>query len=175
MTVSARIFVNEGTFGILDAGEVPIETADWSQSLLVPMAQGAIVLTGINTGHVTVQVDAIPQQGDVDNGGWEENARARLWAPTGGLRVESLVHGAHESLSLLSEAGPGWYEVEIKARGRHFEPDGTNLESAEAYLISAWPSSDTLPPSNTASPSLQADDTEADDQQQRLLRGGAAM
>ncbi|MGW6949477.1 hypothetical protein [Streptomyces xanthophaeus] len=36
MTTSARIFVNEGTFCILDAGEVPIETADWSQNLLVP-------------------------------------------------------------------------------------------------------------------------------------------
>ncbi|MFD9303388.1 hypothetical protein ACFWCB_12155 [Streptomyces sp. NPDC060048] len=45
MTSAARIFVNEGSFGVLDAGEVPIETADWSDGLLAPMVQGAIVLT----------------------------------------------------------------------------------------------------------------------------------
>ncbi|MFF5447284.1 hypothetical protein [Streptomyces sp. NPDC012888] len=43
--------MNEGTFGIFDAGDVPVETADWSGDLVAPMARGAMVLTGVNTGN----------------------------------------------------------------------------------------------------------------------------
>ncbi|MGW6877379.1 hypothetical protein ACWGHA_34190 [Streptomyces xanthophaeus] len=171
MTTSARIFVNEGSFGILDAGEVPIETADWSQNLLVPMAQGAMVLTGINTGNVTVEVAPADEP---RNENWEEAVSTCLWAPAGNLRVESLIHGAHYGLPLLSADGPGWYQVEVKARGRHLERDGSNLESTESYLISVRPSPGPRTASDTTTHHLQETAAEADALRQRLIRGGGS-
>ncbi|MBT1184886.1 hypothetical protein OHU17_35140 [Streptomyces goshikiensis] len=116
----------EGTFGIIDDGDVPIETVDWSRGMIAPMANGALVLTGINTGNVQVRVASDrTQQSSPDNEVWEENVSAHVWAPKGNLRIESLVHGPHPDLPLLSTAGPGWYEVEVKARGREANPDGS--------------------------------------------------
>lgn len=166
----ARVFINEGSFGIFDAGEVPIETADWSNDLVAPLTQGAVVLTGINTGNVTVEAMALGAPADdLDAGTWEEHARVRLWSPEGRLRIESLVHGPHPDLPLLSIVGPGWYEAEIRARGRELERDGSNLASAEQYLIVVWPVRDSLP--------LPSRSNEGEEEPQllrnRLLRGQA--
>ncbi|MDJ0383216.1 hypothetical protein [Streptomyces sp. G-G2] len=164
------MFVNEGTFGILDDGEVPIETIDWSHGIIAPMSNGALVLTGINTGNVQVQVEsgstATPS---ADNELWEETGRCRIWAPRGKLHIESLVNGPHQDLPPLSIAGPGWYEVEVKARGRHLNPDGASLEPSECYLIQARPDTNAPPPITRAAPVPARDDEET--RRQRLLRG----
>ncbi|MFB7781212.1 hypothetical protein ACFC1D_00680 [Streptomyces vinaceus] len=51
----AEVFVNEGVFGILDLGEVPVESVDRSGRLIARMSAGALVRTGINTGNVHVE------------------------------------------------------------------------------------------------------------------------
>ncbi|WP_406087610.1 hypothetical protein [Streptomyces virginiae] len=173
MTAAARVFVNEGTFGILDAGEIPIETADWSQGLLVALEQGALVVTGINTGRVQVWVRALDEAPPPETGGWEETSRSRICAPEGQLRVESLTHGPDQHLPLLSAGGPGWYEVEVKARGRSLAPDGCHARSGEHYLITAWPSPDRSPfPARKPRAGEQEEDPQAAERRQRLLRGG---
>ncbi|MER7823096.1 hypothetical protein ABTX85_11090 [Streptomyces sp. NPDC096097] len=171
MTAAARLFVNEGVFGILDAGRIPIETADRSQGFLVTMEQGALVVTGINTGGVQVRVHALDEAPTPEAGSWEETARSRICAPEGRLRVESLTHGPDEHLPLLSTGGPGWYEVEVKARGRSLEPDGCNARSGEQYLITAWPSPDRLPVPAPTPRAGHDEDPQAAERRQRLLRG----
>ncbi|MFJ3841779.1 hypothetical protein ACIPY6_40620 [Streptomyces sp. NPDC090054] len=129
----AQVFINEGIFGILDHGEVPIESVDWSGSLIAPMSAGAMVRTGINTGNVRVEVYTWASAHSAEE--WEEVATARVWSPTGSLRVESVVDGPRLDLPVLSTAGPGWYELEVKARGRGLSPDASVLESAEEYRV----------------------------------------
>src|SRR4051794_39976676 len=53
-----QVFVNEGTFGLLVDGMIAVETADWSNGLVAPMYQGALITTGINTGYVEANVTA---------------------------------------------------------------------------------------------------------------------
>ncbi|MFH8635492.1 hypothetical protein [Streptomyces goshikiensis] len=170
MGVLPQVFVNEGTFGIIDDGDVPIETVDWSRGMIAPMANGALVLTGINTGNVQIRVASDrSQQSSPDDEVWEENVSAHVWAPKGNLRVESLVHGPHPGLPLLSTAGPGWYEVEVRARGRQANPDGSVLQSSESYLIVVRPDTSSLPPGESVTP--MPVDSDAELRRQRLLRG----
>ncbi|MEU3342828.1 hypothetical protein ACWCQ1_50655 [Streptomyces sp. NPDC002144] len=51
---AAQLLVAQGTFGVLDSGDIPADTADWSNGLAAPTAHGAIILTGIHTGDVQV-------------------------------------------------------------------------------------------------------------------------
>ncbi|MCX5079179.1 hypothetical protein OHA84_38200 (plasmid) [Streptomyces sp. NBC_00513] len=168
MTIhQAPVFVNEGTFGIFDHGEVPIESADWSGDLIAPMSAGAMVRTGINTGNVQVEVRTGPSQ--VSSGEWEEAATAQVWSPTGSLRIESVVDGPQSELPVLSASGPGWYELEVKARGRRQAPDASLLESAEAYLITLRPVPEKTPPAPAGADTAPDPDEEA--RRRRLLQG----
>lgn len=51
MTTTHHVYVPEGTFGVLDAGEFPVRTADWSNGPTVPMSQsqGPLIVTRIHT------------------------------------------------------------------------------------------------------------------------------
>ncbi|MEV7579053.1 hypothetical protein ACIRUY_29725 [Streptomyces erythrochromogenes] len=162
----APVFINEGIFGIFDDGQVPIESTDWSGSLIAPMSAGAIVRTGINTGNVQVEV----RTGDSSDspGEWEEEATVLVWSPTGNLRIESVVSGPQLDLPILSTSGPGWYELGVEARGRRQDPDASVLESAEAYRVSLRLSERTAPASASTA-ALPDSDEEA--RRRRLLQG----
>lgn len=162
----APVFINEGIFGIFDGGEVPIESADWSGSLIAPMSAGAIVRTGINTGNV--QVEASTGGSPDVSGQWEEMATVPVWSPTGSLRIESVISGPHPDLPILSTSGPGWYELEVKARGRQQDPDASVLESAEAYRVSLRPAPERGTPAPASTSALPDSDEEA---RRRLLQG----
>ncbi|MFF8271445.1 hypothetical protein ACF059_29260 [Streptomyces sp. NPDC016562] len=168
MTIhQAPVFVNEGAFGIFDHGEVPIESADWSGDLIAPMSAGAVVRTGINTGNVRVEVRT--GTSPVSSEQWEEEATALVWSPTGSMRVESVVDGPRSELPVLSASGPGWYELEVKARGRRQAPDSSLLESAEAYLITLRPVPEK--PAPVPDRASTAPDRGAEARRRRLLQG----
>ncbi|MEV7526472.1 hypothetical protein [Streptomyces sp. NPDC091371] len=163
----SKLFINEGIFGIFDNGEVPAETADRSGGLIAPMAAGAMVRTGINSGNVHVRMetgDPVSSPGE-----WEEEARALIWSPTGSLRIESVVEGPGLDLPILSASGPGWYEVEVKARGRRENPDASVLDSAEAYQVRLRPAPGATPPVPTSTSSETDPGEEA--RRRRLLQG----
>ncbi|WP_030965134.1 hypothetical protein [Streptomyces sp. NRRL S-378] len=166
-THQAPVFVNEGTYGIFDHGEVPIESADWSGDLIATMSAGALVRTGINTGNVRVEVQT--GTNEQSSGEWEEEATALVWSPTGSLRIESVVDGPQLDLPVLSDSGPGWYKLAVKARGRRQAPDASLLESGETYLISLR-----LVPEATApipARSAAAPDPDEETRRRRLLQG----
>lgn len=79
-----EVFVGEGTFGLLDEGEIPVHSADWSNGLIAPMLQGgALVRTGIRTGSVCVRVQAQQEPAtEIDaSRPWEEVVEASVAAP----------------------------------------------------------------------------------------------
>lgn len=139
---SGRVHVGDHGFGVLDKGEIPIETVDYSNGLLAPMSVGAMVCTGIDTGYVRVRVviragppEEIDEDGDVP---WEEIVEADVYAPCGQLRVDSLPHGPVADLPVLSAAGPGRYRVRAHARGRDTAFDMVQ-DDVEDYLLVVWP------------------------------------
>ncbi|WAU81470.1 hypothetical protein O1Q96_17765 [Streptomyces sp. Qhu-G9] len=140
MTAAHNVYVPEGTFGVLDAGEIPVQTADWSNGLAVPMSHGALIVTGIHTGEIRATATPMngPPPGPADDF-WEEIVEVSVHAPTGGLRVESLEQGLVDGLALLSPAGPGWYRLRVHARGRSTLPDKTSPEPVEDHLVMTWP------------------------------------
>ncbi|MEU3176025.1 MULTISPECIES: hypothetical protein [unclassified Streptomyces] len=140
MTTTHNVYVPEGTFGVLDAGEIPVQTADWSNGLAVPMSQGALIVTGIHTGEIRSAATALagPPASSVD-ASWEEIVEVSVHAPTGLLRVESLEQGPVEELEPLSPSGPGWYRLRVHARGRNVLPDKVSAEPVEDYLLVTWP------------------------------------
>ncbi|MER5510861.1 hypothetical protein ABT052_36880 [Streptomyces sp. NPDC002766] len=105
--MNAQLFVAEGTFGVLDSGDIPIDTADWSNGLAAPKSHGAIILTGIHTGDVQVTaepLDTPPPAGDTTT--WEEIVETSVHCPSGQLLVESLDLGPADELPNLATAGP---------------------------------------------------------------------
>ncbi|MFJ8011021.1 hypothetical protein [Streptomyces sp. NPDC096339] len=163
----SQVFINEGIFGVLDHGEVPIESVHWSGGLIAPMSAGAMVRTGINTGNVRVEVHT---GGPMDSpGDWEEEATALVWSPTGSLRIESVVDGPRSDLPILSTSGPGWYELDIKARGRGRNPDASVLHSAESYRVALRPAPEATTPAPAGTSTLPDSDEEA--RRRRLLQG----
>ncbi|MER5587342.1 hypothetical protein ABT090_37680 [Streptomyces asoensis] len=135
-----QVFVNEGLFGVLDHGKISIQTADFSNSLVVPMASGAFILTGINTGFVHVETRVTSERPDIDVGSWEEVVEVSVYAPAGDLKVESLELGPDlESPHLLSSEGPAWYRLRVHARSRELLRDKVSMEPAENYLLIVWP------------------------------------
>ncbi|MFF7266700.1 hypothetical protein ACFZCL_41460 [Streptomyces sp. NPDC008159] len=141
MSAPLQLFVAEGTFGVLDGGDIPVDTADWSNGLATPMSHGAIILTGIRTGdvQVTAETQSTPTQ-TTDHAPWDEIVEVSVLCESGQLLVESLDLGPAEDLPDLASAGPGWYRIRVHAHGRNTNPDGTDSDPIERYLLTAWPS-----------------------------------
>jgi hypothetical protein len=136
----ATVRVDDTSFGVLDNGEIPIETAAWSNGLVTVMSHGAVITTGIHTGYVRVRVGLTTATPHEDDGSWEEIVEASVHAHQGHLRVDSFERGAVSTLPLLSTAGPGWYRLRVHARGRGREtnPDGVQNDPVEDYLLAIW-------------------------------------
>ncbi|MFD7733414.1 hypothetical protein ACFV6F_23875 [Kitasatospora phosalacinea] len=136
-----KVRASEGSFGVLDAGTVQGDPADYSNGLIIAMLAGARIHTGINMGPVRVTATALRQRPspveDID--GWDEVVEASVYAPRGQLRIESLEEGPVPGLPLLSPAGPGWYRLLVRARGRDGAYDAAVDRPTEDYVITAWP------------------------------------
>lgn len=131
----------DGLFGILDDGELPADTADWSNGLVAVMTAGALIATGVDYGPVRVQTAISSQPPPVadDQDEWEEIIEVTVQAPTGRLRAHSLEDSEFPELPVLSTAGSGAYRVRVHARGRADAPTTAEGDPVEDYLLQVWP------------------------------------
>ncbi|TDD05396.1 hypothetical protein E1292_17170 [Nonomuraea deserti] len=146
---SADVRVSDHAFGLLDGGEIPIETADYSNGLVVLMSAGALLYTGIDTGVVHVGLtlasqppdNLVPDAGTDDNLGasWQDIVEASVHAPRGQLRLDSLDTGPVSDVPLLSPHGPGWYRLRAFVRGRDTHFDAVADAAVEEYHLQLWP------------------------------------
>ncbi|MEU6230563.1 hypothetical protein [Streptomyces sp. NPDC047042] len=137
------VFVSEGTFGLLDNGDIPVHSADWSNGLIAPMLQGgALVRTGIQTGYVRVcaRTEREPTEDIDESRPWEEIVEATVTAPHNLLRLESLDFGPPAPGTLLTTADCFQYRVRVHALGRDVAQSNTTPVPPEEYLLLAWPS-----------------------------------
>ncbi|WP_125264438.1 hypothetical protein [Streptomyces alboflavus] len=181
----------DGLFGVLDAGEIPAHTADWSNGLVAVMSSGALIVSGVSDGpvRVTVATSAGPPPTPSDRGdGWEEVIEVTVHAPTGRLRVQSLERGDVRDLPLLSPHGSGPYRLRLHARGRTIAPDKVCDEPVEDYLLHLWPAGppdetrilraseeierSLCTPAPSPGPDPHAPDARTIVERERLLRGG---
>jgi len=143
MRESATVHVSDHAFGAFDQYEIPIQTADWSNGLVVAMSSGAMVYTGIDRGNVRVTVELRDDEpSDIDPGPWDDIVEASVQSPHGELRVHLLEYGPVDlppPLPLLSHHGPGPYRLRAYVRGRDLHFDAVREESEEDYLLLVWP------------------------------------
>ncbi|MFF9901545.1 hypothetical protein [Streptomyces longispororuber] len=142
-----KVYIPEGSFAVLDHGDIPADTADWSNDFVAVMSAGALIATGIHTGHVRVQAltgppPAAPEEERRMLDEWDEVVEVTVHAPAGDLRTESLHTGPVDDLPLLSAYGSGPYRLRVHARGRDIARDKVRNEPVEDYLLLAWPASD---------------------------------
>lgn len=142
MTVTTdRVDVSYSQYHLVDDSIPTIATPQQfndCNGLMVVLDAGAIVLTGTDTGLITVGVSLLDSEPEFSLDGWEEAVDVSIHAPEGQLGVASLM-GDAPSLPELSTAGPGWYRVRCLARGRVSEFQTISLESTEEHLLLVWP------------------------------------
>ncbi|WP_435229289.1 hypothetical protein [Streptomyces sp. Tue6028] len=140
MTTQHNVYVPEGTFGVLDSGEIPVQTADWANGLAAPMSEGVLIVTGIHTGHIRLAAQALTcPPATLSDDIWEEVVEVSVHASTDRLQIESLEQGPVQGLPFLSPAGPGWYRLRVHAEGRNVLSDQVSTEPVEDYLVITWP------------------------------------
>jgi hypothetical protein len=138
-----NVHVADHSFGVFDRYDIPIETADWATGLVVEMASGAMIYTGIDRGSVRVTTDVrstAPEQ--IDPGPWDDIVEASVHARHGELRIHSLEYGPLDQpppLPLLSPHGPGSYRLRAHVRGRDLRYDAVQTDPTEDYLLTIWP------------------------------------
>lgn len=140
-TPESLVYIAEGSFGLLDAGEIPAHTADWSNGFVATMQCGALIATGTHTGYVRVQAISQHYRPDLSpaDARWDEIVEVTVRAPHGKLSVESLEQGPATGLPVLSSSGAGEYRVRVHAKGRADAFDQSHEEPVEAYLLQVWP------------------------------------
>jgi hypothetical protein len=143
MSAWVNVHVADHLFGVVDRGDIAIETADWSTGLIVVMASGALIYTGIDRGYVRVTTDVratAPEQ--IDPGPWDDIVEATVHAPQGQLSIHWLEYGPFDEpppLPLLSAQGPGSYRLRAHVRGRDLHYDDVQYDPTEDYLLTIWP------------------------------------
>ncbi|MFG2438849.1 hypothetical protein [Streptomyces sp. NPDC048508] len=141
MTDWHQVFVNEGTFGLLVDGLIPVETADWSNGLVAPMYQGALITTGINTGYVEAAVAARESAPVAET--WDEIVEVGVRTQGGNLKLESLMFGPVTDAPIPLPPSPsGWYRLRVHACGRALLRDMVSMDPVEKYLLTIWPGSE---------------------------------
>lgn len=119
----------------------PGRSPDAPNGLVVGGDSGFVaVRTGIHTGCVRVNVQALHDEPPVAHDNWEDVAETSVAVgDPATLMVTSEDASNADSFPNLSAAGPGTYRVRVHARGRMLDYDGSESRSREEYLIQVWP------------------------------------
>ncbi|GGU42885.1 hypothetical protein [Streptomyces violascens] len=138
------------------AGDVP-EFGGWDYSgfngLIASLDAGriahpgqfAVVMTGTDTGGVTVTLDVRNQPPEqVDTDAWDDVVEISLDCPGEYLAVTSDCE-ADEELPDFTDAQPGPFRIRVHARGRDAGEEASlndidgDAEPVEEHLVIAWP------------------------------------
>jgi hypothetical protein len=138
------VWVSHHQLLVTDSDEIGIETADFSNGLIIIMGHGATIHTGIHTGNVRVQASSLPgPPPQPDPGPWEEIVEASVYSSTGHLGID--VHYPDPGYDTVRQfpdfatAGPGWYRLRAHAHGRDTPHDAAQEAPLEDYLLLCWP------------------------------------
>lgn len=141
-TATAAMHVSYGHFVITDwssPGGTPPSLAA-SNGLVGANSNGAVVLTGINTGYVNVTVELLDTApGSVDLDDWDEVVEVSVDSEDGELIAHGMAEDPPPEFPELAHAGPGLYRLRVHARGRDTAAHSYAEEPVEDYKIRVWP------------------------------------
>ncbi|MFD6152959.1 hypothetical protein [Streptomyces sp. NPDC060243] len=133
-----RLLITDGIFGVLDDGEIPIQSIAWGNGLASAMQSGAIITTGLHYGYVNVECESLAAKPALNcDGAWEEIVEISITAPRARLFVESMENGPHSDLPMLSNEKDRSYRLRVSAKGRS-APD-VEVRAEEFYKLQCWP------------------------------------
>ncbi|HEY3692084.1 MAG TPA: hypothetical protein VGL46_17600 [Pseudonocardiaceae bacterium] len=140
-TATADLYLSYGQFVIRDySPDYPTPDLAYPNGLVGADFRGASVLTGIDTGWVTVTLHVLDTEPDsVELDGWDEVAEVSVDSDDGELFVHALGEDSPPELPGLAHEGPGTYRLRVHARGRDTAPHSRAEEPVENYQISTWP------------------------------------
>jgi hypothetical protein len=93
--------------------------------------QAVAVLTGLQSGVITVTAHAVPTAPAQVDPGWDVVAETDLDCPEGIISVLDWGGPDHPELGDLAIAGPGHYRLRVHARNRESKGDTPPLDSLE--------------------------------------------
>ncbi|MET7997965.1 hypothetical protein ABZU76_44485 [Amycolatopsis sp. NPDC005232] len=140
-TETADLRMSHGNFAIRDlSADLPFPSLAYANGLVgTDFINGAVVLTGIHTGSVTVTVQALDTAPDsVELDGWDEVAEVSVDSEYGELIVAGMGEDPPD-FPELAHSGPGSYRLRVHARGRDIAPHLNVWDPVEDYRISVWP------------------------------------
>ncbi|MGC4790628.1 DUF6461 domain-containing protein [Micromonospora sp. DT178] len=129
---SGSASVSGHRFALLEGAGVP-DVDFGGNGLVAVVPGGAVIRTGVESGHVRIMLRVLDGPPPEVATGWEEIVEVSWQAAVGGASV--LVPRAGESR--LSQATPPWpgdYRLRVHARGR----DETDERDAEHYELVVW-------------------------------------
>jgi hypothetical protein len=96
-----------------------------------------LIRAGISMGPVAVDVSQHASVPALEASDWEDVAELSVLvrdkpAYVGGFSQD------HLTASRIDAAGPGWYRLRVRAKGRAVAPDLVVTEPTEEYLIQVW-------------------------------------
>jgi uncharacterized protein YndB with AHSA1/START domain len=135
---AARVFVSYSQYYVqagLDRQDGGVG-ADLIPGLLTGLGpQEMMVITGLQTGKITVTARALSAPPPELEPGWDVVGETDLESPEGQISVVDWAGPGHPELGPLAISGPGRYRVRVHARNR----DGT---ANEEHLLLLWPSTE---------------------------------
>ncbi|MEU4675253.1 hypothetical protein AB0F91_46800 [Amycolatopsis sp. NPDC023774] len=140
-TATADLHVGYAFFVVTDwSGSCPDLRLAYVNGLVGSDFNGALILTGITDGPVTVTVqllDTAPDSVELDDS--DEVAEVSVESEDGELIAHDLAADPPPEFPNLAHAGPGTYRLRVHARGRDIAPHLNIQEPVENYLLSVWP------------------------------------
>uniref|UniRef100_UPI003F497335 hypothetical protein n=1 Tax=Saccharothrix espanaensis TaxID=103731 RepID=UPI003F497335 len=113
--------------------------AAWTNGLVACEPGVAVVLTGIHTGPVDVEVDLHDHAPPLYTEPWDNVVEVSLTAPRGAVVAGGIMSRGTEGLPVLTHAGPGTYRLRVHVTGRDRAVDLSPVEPVESYRLTLWP------------------------------------
>lgn len=141
-TATADLYVDYGNFVVRDYGgeDRPTPRLAAANGLLGADSSGAVVLTGVATGWVTVTLEVLDTEpGSIELDGWDEVSEVSIELEEGDLLVHDLGSDPPTEFFELGHIGPGTYRLRVCARGRDTAPGSRANTPVEFYQLAIWP------------------------------------
>lgn len=153
-TASGTVKVNYRAFSLIDTGvpddSLPPPPPEPGFSFLAGYLGIVTINTGVICAPLAITVETLESQpADPDLGAWDGVEETAFESVTGEVVVcdGDYVPEADQFPDSVTSSGPGTYRVRAHMRSRFANYDSIVDESAETYLIQAWPTTkdDTTP------------------------------
>lgn len=133
----SRVFASHSQYWLVGGADPDVSSGQPElPSLVSALGSEALrVTTGVGTGYLTVETDALHEPPEGAAEGWDVIGEIDISSTDGSIRVCDMFGGPSDGLSDLAAAGPGLYRVRVHVKDRR-NVDG---DSSEMHSLIAWP------------------------------------